>query len=188
MTVDEICFKFCSILKQVNGRIREDGGIKDNLNDAFSYYIDKGDVWGDHDLRVSETARIANEYATRRGGGGGRKNNNQGGKGRDGEEKKRTPEEAAEQRAQNDAAGKVCNNFNKNKCTRGKLCYFSHRCSRCGGDHPVTQCTQPAQDIGSKRKREQYQQLPYNFTPAPHGGPALPFAPVPPAGPPPGQP
>ena len=179
--MEESCHKFCSTLRKVNARIREDGFMNENLNAAFSAIIDTGDVWGDYDQLATETTRIANEAASRRGGGGGGRNGQQG-KVRDGDVTKRTPEQAAAERVINDNAGKVCDGFNRGKCSRGNLCYYSHRCSRCGGNHPVTKCDQPG---GNKRKYEQYQQQQYNHVAAPVGGPALPFAPMPPPGPPP---
>lgn len=37
--------------------------------------------------------------------------------------------------------GGVCYRFNKGeKCVYAEACRFSHMCSKCGGEHPMTQC------------------------------------------------
>lgn len=35
----------------------------------------------------------------------------------------------------------ICRNYNAGKCKWGNKCYRKHSCSRCNGNHPVSDCT-----------------------------------------------
>ena len=45
----------------------------------------------------------------------------------------------------------VCWRYNKNKCKYGPNCRFEHRCSYCGGNHPVINCFKKQNGGGNKK-------------------------------------
>ena len=51
-----------------------------------------------------------------------------------------SPNTAAPQRTAEGGKAHVCNDYNRDSCTRVS-CRFTHRCAVCGGAHPQTRCT-----------------------------------------------